>query len=245
MSYKIDIDIFEGPMDLLIHLINEAEIDIYDIPINTITEQFLVYLKRMEELDLEIASEFLIMASTLIEIKSKMLLPKKPIDEQMEIEEIDPRIELVKRLIEYKKYKKVSKELRIKEVVQRKVYYKPKEDIFENNTEIVVENMDISMLLKAVNNILKNREKKEILLSINEIQREEYTLEECIESIRYQLTLKDKIDFTELIDSNSNVEEVITYFLSVLELIRLEFIEVKQKNDFTDIIITKRKDKDT
>ncbi len=245
MSYKIDIDIFEGPMDLLIHLINEAEIDIYDIPINTITEQFLVYLKRMEELDLEIASEFLIMASTLIEIKSKMLLPKKPIDEQMEIEEIDPRIELVKRLIEYKKYKTVSKELRVKEVVQRKVYYKPKEDIFENNIEIVVENMDISMLLKAVNNILKNREKKEILLSINEIQREEYTLEDCIESIRHQLTLKDNINFTELLDSNSNVEEVITYFLSLLELIRLEFIEVKQKKDFTDILIIKRKDKDT
>lgn len=242
MKYKIDIDMFEGPMDLLLHLINEAEIDLYDIPINSITEQFLGYLNKIETLNLEIASEFLIMASTLIEIKSKMLLPKKPVDEQMELEEIDPRTELVERLIEYKKYKTVSKKLREKEFTQSKVYYKPKEDIFEKTDDIQIEEMDISKLLKAVNNILANREKKERLLTINEIQREEYTLEECIEEIKSHLVNKDTIKFTELLNDNISTEKIITYFLSILELISIGFVLAKQTEDFTNIVIINRKD---
>jgi len=110
MEYKISIDIFEGPMDLLLHLIDKAEIDIYDIPISLITEQFIDYLHKMDELNLEVTSDFLVMAATLLEIKSKMLLPQKEKNtgDQLETEDIDPRAELVKRLVEYKKYKSVS-----------------------------------------------------------------------------------------------------------------------------------------
>lgn len=242
MKYKVDIEIFEGPVDLLLHLINEAEIDIYDIPINNITEQFLDYLNKMEELNLEIASDFLVMAASLIEIKSKMLLPKKPVDEQMEMEEVDPRTELVERLIEYKKYKTVSQELKEKETIQSRVYYKPKEDIFEESEDIQLEGMDISKLLLAINNILKNREKKEKLLTINEIQREEYTLEECIGNIKDSLITRDEIMFTEMLNEDSSREEVVTYFLSILELTRMGLILVRQKEDFSDIRIINRKD---
>ena len=124
MEYKIILESFEGPMDLLIHLIDKAEIDIYDIPINEITEQYIKYITKMEELDLEVTSEFLVMAATLLEIKSRMLLPpiKKETDgDQLEMEEIDPRLELVRRLVEYKKYKHVSKELQSLEETQKKI----------------------------------------------------------------------------------------------------------------------------
>ncbi len=128
MEYKIVLESFEGPMDLLLHLIDEAEIDIYDIPINEITEQYIDYITKMEEMDLEVTSEFLVMASTLLEIKSKMLLPQvdKNDGEQLEMEEADPRLELVKRLVEYKKFKYASRELRNYEEIQKKVFLQAK-----------------------------------------------------------------------------------------------------------------------
>lgn len=124
MEYKIVLESFEGPMDLLLHLIEKAKIDIYDIPINEITEQYLAYLSKMEELDLEVTSDFLIMASTLLEIKSKLLLPqpKKEKSEDDTEDEGDPRLELVKKLVEYKKYKEVTVTFRQLENIQNKVY---------------------------------------------------------------------------------------------------------------------------
>src|SRR5574344_16979 len=120
MDYKIMIDVFEGPMDLLLHLIEKAEIDIYDIPINLIAEQFLDYIRQMEELNLDITSDFLVMAATLLEIKSKMLLPKDKVPEDESfVEEEDPRMELVSRLVEYKKYKDAAEELRLMETIQQ------------------------------------------------------------------------------------------------------------------------------
>ncbi len=132
MEYKIVLESFEGPMDLLLHLIDEAEIDIYDIPINEITEQYIDYITKMEEMDLEVTSEFLVMASTLLEIKSKMLLPQvdKNDGEQLEMEEADPRLELVKRLVEYKKFKYASRELRNYEEIQKKVFFTSQRKIY-------------------------------------------------------------------------------------------------------------------
>ena len=133
MDYKIMLDAFEGPMDLLLHLIDKAEIDIYDIPISHIAEQFLDYIRHMEDINLGVTAEFLVMAATLLEIKSKMLLPNKSTSDniQIEMEEIDPRAELVRRLVEYKKYKNAAEELRLFEILQSKVYYKPKEDLID------------------------------------------------------------------------------------------------------------------
>jgi len=237
MKYKIELESFEGPMDLLLHLIHEAEIDIYDIPINIITEQFLNYIQKMEELNLEIASEFIVMASSLIEIKSKMLLPKKDLDNNEEEE--DPREELVKRLIEYKKYKDVSERLKLLEKEQGKVYYKPREEL-ETEEDLELEDMKVELLLKAINNIIKNRTTEDKKLTINEIQREEYTLDQCMNIVEVEIKKKKKIKFTNLLSNNTSREEIITFFLSILELAKIKVLYIRQEEDFSDLIIQER-----
>ena len=243
INYKVEIDAFQGPMDLLLHLIEKAQIDIYDIPINDITDQFIKHVYQMGEINLEVASDFLVMAATLIEIKSKMLLPNEnaATELQMEMEELDPRVELVRRLVEYKKYKNASQELRSFEKIQSQVYYKPKEDLFEYEDELFnMEGLDPEALLKSIIKILGRKRSSEISLSINEIQREEYTLEECIEDIKNLLEKDSKLNFSDLINPDITKKEIIVYFLSILELIRMKFINVDQEEDFSDLIISIR-----
>lgn len=241
MEYKIILETFEGPMDLLLHLIEKAQIDIYDIPINEITEQYLDYLSNMEELDLEITSEFLVMAATLLEIKSKLLLPKtKSGDsgEQLEMEEVDPRLELVRSLLEYKKYKLASEKLRDYEKVQSKVYSKPKEDLsyfIEEDTEL--ENMDLDKLIEVFKHLIIKHSKNEKSFKVNEIKREEYTLEECILNIKNKLNTTKEIRFSHLFESNASRTQIIAIFLSLLELIKAKCIKVYQKDNFDDIWI--------
>ena len=243
INYKIEIDAFQGPMDLLLHLIEKAQIDIYDIPINDITDQFIQYVYQMGELNLEVASDFLVMAATLIEIKSKMLLPNEKVatELQLEMEILDPRVELVRRLVEYKKYKNASEELRVFEQKQSKIYYKPKEDLFEYTDEVIdLEGLDAEILLKSIVKIIRRKRSSEISLSINEIQREEYTLEECIEDIKDLLENNQELKFSDLINPEITKKEIVVYFLSILELIRMKFINVDQEEDFSDLIISKR-----
>lgn len=247
MEYKIILESFEGPMDLLIHLIDEAEIDIYDIPINEITEQYIGYITTMKELDLEVTSEFLLMASTLLEIKSRMLLPQRvnKDDEQLQLDEIDPRLELVRRLIEYKKYKQVSKELGGFEDVQKKVYYKPKEDLsFFTEENIELEEMDLNELVKALNNLLIKNKKSQTTIDINEIQKDEYTLDESIKKIRERFKDEEIIEFNDLFNENANRKEIIVTFLSLLELIKMEDVTIYQKDSFSEILISKKGRKD-
>lgn len=243
INYKVEIDAFQGPMDLLLHLIEKAQIDIYDIPINDITDQFIQHVYQMGEINLEVASDFLVMAATLIEIKSKMLLPNEnaATEFQLEMEELDPRVELVRRLVEYKKYKNASQELRSFEKIQSQVYYKPKEDLFEYEDELInIEGLDPEVLLKSIIKIIGRKRSSEISLSISEIQREEYTLEECIEDIKELLENNSKLNFSDLISPDITKKEIIVYFLSILELIRMKFINVDQEEDFSDLIIIKR-----
>lgn len=242
-NYKIEIDAFQGPMDLLLHLIEKAQIDIYDIPINDITDQFIKYIYKMGELNLEVASEFLVMGATLVEIKSKMLLPQETVDIglQLEMEEVDPRAELVRRLVEYKKYKNLSMKLRLLEETQAKVYYKPKEDLSDYEDEIIeFHGLDVEVLLKSINKIIKRRNKLENSLNISEIQKDEFTLEESILDIKSMLEIDTKLKFSSLIYKNTSKKQIIVYFLSVLELIRMKFINVIQEKDFSDLIINKR-----
>ena len=243
MNYKVEIEAFQGPMDLLLHLIERAQIDIYDIPINDITDQFIQYVYQMGELNLEIASDFLVMAASLIEIKSKMLLPneKSATDFQLEMEELDPRVELVRRLVEYKKYKDISEELRTFEKINSQVYYKPREDLFEYEDEVIeIEGLDAESLLKSIIKIIGRKRRAEMSLSISEIQRDEYTLEECIDDIKALLQESSKLRFSDLINPDITKKEIIVYFLSILELIRMKFINVDQKEDFSELIISKR-----
>ncbi len=240
MDYKIVLDAFEGPLDLLLSLISKAKVDIYDIPINIITHQYLEYIYSMEELDLSIASDFLLMAATLLEIKSKMLLPGEVIIVDDEEIEVDPREELVRRLIEYKKYKEAAEELRVSENIELGVYYKPKEDFADYDYTYDDIEFDLNLLLKSLNNIIKRRGIIRESLDIREIHREEYRLEDCIDEITMSLKLKNKINFEDLLSENSTRNEVVAYFLSILELIRLGRINVTQDKLYHDIIITSR-----
>lgn len=246
MGYKIVLDTFEGPMDLLLHLIERSQIDIYDIPINEITEQYLDYLAKMGEMDLEITSEFLLMAATLLEIKSKLLLPvqkNKDDAEQLEMEQLDPRYDLVKSLVEYRKYKYASNKLRDFEEIQSKVYYKPKEDLsdFINEDDDLIE-MDLDKLVVVFKKLMLKGKISEKTIKLNEIERDDYTLEECISRIKSRLRKNRVIRFCELFNCNSTRNEIISIFLSLLELVKDKYIAIYQKKNFDEILIKRLKE---
>jgi segregation and condensation protein A len=240
MDYKIVLDGFEGPLDLLLSLIERAKIDIYDIPINIITEQYIEYIYAMEELNLSIASEFIMMAATLLEIKSKMLLPQEVVIVDDEEIEIDPREELIQRLIEYKRYKEAAEELRVSEDIESKVYYKPREDL--SNFDDIYEDIqfDLKLLLKSINRIIGRRGMGNITMDISEIQREEFTLKDCMDELLFKLKLKNRIIFEDLLSENFSRNEIVTYFLSVLELLKLRKIKVIQEKMDRELIIISR-----
>lgn len=246
MGYKIVLDTFEGPMDLLLHLIEKSKIDIYDIPINEITEQYLDYLSKMGEMDLEITSEFLLMAATLLEIKSKLLLPvtkNKDDVEQLEIEQADPRYDLVRSLVEYRKYKYASSKLRDFEEIQSKVYYKPKEDLsdFIDEDDDLIE-MDLNKLVTIFKKLMLKGKINDKTLKLNEIERDDYTLEECISIIKNKLKKNKILKFYELFNCDTNRNEIISIFLSLLELVKSKYIAIYQKKNFDEIFIKRLKE---
>lgn len=238
MEYKIVLDSFEGPLDLLLNLIEKSKIDIYDIPINLITEQYLDYIYGMEQFDLEITSDFLVMASTLLQIKSKLLLPK--ISEDKDQEEEDPRDELVRRLLAYKKYKEVANELRNFEELGLLSFYKPQEDLsrFEED-QVDIGPFDVDALFKTLNKILSRRGLNSEVLSFEEISRDEFTIKDCTDNILQKLEFTKKIKFSQLLNPNSTRNEIVAYFLSLLELMRFKNIFVSQDDAFSDLLIIK------
>lgn len=242
MDYTIKIEAFEGPFDLLFHLIEKNEIDIYDIPIKDITEQYLDYIYKMDKLDLDITSEFLILAATLIEIKSKMLLPKDLLtDEEIEVEDIDPRDELVKRLLEYKKYKSVTEEFKRRESIYNRLYFKSKEEIIIENQQQdkSLEGLKIRDLVNAFNKLLtENNVKIESNYNmIRKIEREPITLEDKLNEIMFILKQKKKIAFINLFTSASDKLDFVMTFLALLELIKIKKVSVFQEKCFDGIEI--------
>jgi len=231
MSYKVNLEIFEGPLDLLLYLIKRNHINIYDIPISQITGQYLQYLELMRLLDLGIAGEFLVMAATLMHIKSKMLLP--PEEVEPEAEEIDPRAELVKKLLEYKKFKEAAGFLEDRETVQRKIFKRinpgaevePEEEVFFETSLFDL----ISAFSKALKEIPKD--------IFREIIEDEFTVEGKIHDLLHLLVKKRKLGLSELFDVAKNKYEIIVTFLAVLELIRQKEIVAAQKGLFGDIFI--------
>lgn len=237
-DYKVTLESFEGPLDLLLNLINKAEIDIYDIPIHTITSQYMEYIYASKKLNLEVASEFLVMASTLLEIKSKMLLPKEKIVLDGEEYEIDPREELVNRILEYRRFKEASERLKSFRTEKSKTYYKPKEDLSIYEDGIIDFNeFDLDSLVETFNRLLEERgiEKEEI--DIEKLDRQEYTIMSCVSNILERLKHKSKIKFSDLIEKDSELNEIITYFLSLLELVKNKNIIVRQDRQFAELII--------
>lgn len=240
MSIKFKLEHFEGPLDLLLHLIEKAEVDIYDIPISEITQQYLEYLELMEGMDLEIASEFLVMAATLVEIKSKMLLPK-PKKEDSSASELDPREELVQKLIEYKKYKEFTLLLKNKFEIYEKVFYKgpePIEDYISDFTTIT--GVSAGLLAKTLSGILK-KNSTSTKSKVREIRRETYTVEDKIREISRHLVTQSLFYFEELFDEDADKYEIIVTFLAILELVKRKFITVEQQTNFERILIKRKK----
>lgn len=238
MDYKVTLESFEGPLDLLLNLISKSKIDIYDIPIHIITEQYMVYIYHMEELNLEVASDFLVMGSTLVEIKSKMLLPKEKVLLEGEEFEIDPREELVMKILEYKKFKEAADKLKELEKENSKTYYKLKEDlsIYEEE-EINFDEFDLELLVNSLNEMIARRFLNEVEVNFETIKKEEYRISDCIDNIFNKLKEFKSIEFYDLIAINAKKNEIIAYFLSLLELIKTKDIIVKQEGAFSELII--------
>ncbi len=230
MNFKINE--FEGPLDLLLHLIKESKMDIMNIEIEKITEQYMAYLDLQEKMNLEVASEYLVLASELVEIKSKMLLPVTKNDS--EEEEEDPREELVNRLIEYQTYKEITKVLHEKECVRREIYTKSPENV-KNYVEESIVNTDISLddLVEAFKRYLKRKKANKPLdtkVTVNEIS----VSSRCFE-IKNLLRQKGKVSFFELFPVVTK-EYVIATFLAILEMAKLGELVIIQDNTFDNII---------
>lgn len=233
MQYKVKLEIFEGPLDLLLYLIKKEELDIYDIPIAKITDQYLEYIEMMKLLDLDIAGEFIVMAATLMHIKSKMLLPPEEVPQE-DIEEEDPRAELVKRLLEYKKFKEAADELAKRESESSKIYARrPSEPSVIKDDDSPFFEASIFDLLTAFSKVLKEIPKE----TFYKVVKEEFSVGDKIHDIFHMLVDNQRIYFSSLLRKARNKLEVVVIFLAVLELIRLKEIVIVQASPFSEIEI--------
>lgn len=233
MEYEVKIDAFNGPLDLLLHLIKESKVDIWDIKIVDIADQYLNYIKSMERLNLNIASEYLVMAAELMEMKSKLLLPRTKLEE--EVEEEDPREKLIQRLIEYQKYKDMTESFKELEEGRHEFYTKPPESLKEYAPEGTITNSDLSLddLMLAFQKFLKRKEKEKPLATT--VTKREITVGERRTQIRNILKEKKKVDFFELFDIITK-EYIVVTFLAVLEMARKQELTIYQENNFDNII---------
>jgi len=234
MEYKVKIDEFEGPLDLLLHLIKESNIDIYDIKISEITEQYLNYIKAMESLNLSIASEYLVMAAELLEMKSKLLLPAKKEEASDEFEE-DPQEALIKRLVDYKNYKEITGAFKELEHERSQIYTKLPSDISEYKEEVIIqEPHSVSVLLDAFAKFLERSEFQKPLHT--KVASKELSVSERIMDIRKTLSTHKEVKFETLFDEWTKEYLVVT-FLAVLQMAKEQEIVIEQNNSFDDIYI--------
>lgn len=239
MEYNVNLKIYEGPMDLLIDLIKKNEIDIYDIPIYLITEQFLDYIKEANKINLELTSDFILMASTLIEIKSKMLLPKVKAFDDEELEEEDPRDDLVQKILEYEIYKEVSQKLKESASYESKAFYKLKEDFSSIDDIDLLKNCTVNSLSKSFKNLIKRMKSEN---QISEIKADPFPVEKATLILKEKLKEETSFLFSDLLNEKSFIEEIVSYFLSILELVKIGLIRADQYDDYQDIKIIKRKE---
>lgn len=242
MGIELKLDTFEGPLDLLLHLIERSEIDLYDISIAEVTQQYMDALAQMQQLELEIASEFLVMASTLLAMKSKMLLPKPEPDVfqpmfEMDVEEIDPRQELIMRLVEYKRFKLLAETLKEREKERAKVFSRLPADLqayLPEEEPNPVKNVSIYDLVEAFQSVLK---KAKSVDPVSRVHRDEMSVGERIEWLRDQLKQKTHVLFSHLFLSMPTREAIVITFLALLELMKKREIVCEQNRLFADIVI--------
>lgn len=233
-EYTIKIEAFEGPMDLLMHLIEKNKLDIYDIPIAMITEQYIGYLNSLRDFNMEIASEFLVMAATLLQIKSRMLLPKRPA--VIEAEEADPRQELVNRLIEYKKFKEAAGSLQVM-LSERGQYYTriPQEFAVQY---VLPTDLQLDTLIAAFAAVWESQELETALITPEEI-----SVRDKMQDILHLLLQQGgRLEFKQALIRSRSRSELIAAFLAMLELIRLRRIAVEQHQPFADIFLVLKPD---
>ena len=234
-EYRVQFDVFEGPLDLLLHLVKKQEVDIYQVNLTRIASEFVAYIDQMRELDLEIAGEFLVMAATLIYIKSRELLPadQKPEAQIGEEDEEDPRFELIRRLVEYKKFKDAAAELQSLETRMDQVYeHRSAQVVLPEIEPQRREPVSIFELIQAVSVILKRFGERD---DVREIQADPYTVSEKMAALRMLIQEKGRFRFSDLFAEARSRSEVVVTFLAMLELTRLRHLQVIQSEDFGEI----------
>ncbi len=237
----VKVAVYDGPLDLLLDLIRKNEMNVYDIPVAEITQQYLDYLKEMKQLDLEVAGEFIVMAATLIFIKSKMLLPTDKDEEEGDGE--DPRAELVRKLLEYQAFKEAAKELGLLQTERGKVFTRQITDYYLGELDPEDAGVDTFSanffdLIVAFQNVLAKKETK----NLHEVFEEVISIEEKMIQIQAYLVEKKKVSFNELFSERWTRNELIATFLAVLEIVRTHFAWVRQDKQFGEIVIEKREE---
>lgn len=243
MGIPVKLEAFEGPLDLLLHLIDKDKINIYDIPIVQITEQYMEYIRQMESKNLEVMSEFLVMAATLLRIKSAMLLPR---EEKEDGEVVDPRQELVERLLEYKMYKYISQELKDRQMDASMMVFKPSTippEIADYKEEVdvgeLLSDLTLSKLHTIFQSIMKRQEDKidPIRSKFGRIEKEEINLADKILKIQEYGLKQRHFSFRTYLESQKDKMEIIVTFLGILELMKMGRLAISQKELFDDIEI--------
>lgn len=246
MAIPVHLQVFDGPLDLLLHLIDKNKVDIYDIPIALITDQYMEYIDEMKRQDMNVMSEFLVMAATLLDIKCRMLLPKEVNEEG---EEEDPREEMVRQLLEYKMYKYMSYELKDRQIDADRVLYKPQtmpKEIEEYRPPIDYEQLIGDMTLSKLNGIFKSMMRRQvdkidpIRSSFGKIEREEIDMDEKTSYIESYALKHREFSFRNLLEKQGSRMEMVITFLVVLEFMKIGKFYVQQDELFDDILITYR-----
>jgi segregation and condensation protein A len=232
-DYKVKLDVFEGPLDLLLYLIKKDEVDIYDISLERITQQYLEFIEAFKVLDLEIAGEFVVMAANLIYLKSRSLLPASVQPPEEETEEDDPRWELVRQLLEYKKFKDAAAHLGEREAWRERLFVRTPEKP-EQVAERPLGDVSVFDLINAFNQIVKRLNQKE---DLREIFEERFTVGDKIELVMKMLSGGVDLKFTELFTGMASRTEIVVTFLAVLELIRLKQVRAVQDEAFGEILL--------
>ncbi len=241
MALAIKLNVFEGPLDLLLHLIDEAKVEIEQIPIVQITDQYMSYMHSMQQLELDIASDFLVMAATLLMIKSRSLLPKPPVEDFYDDEwavEVDPREELIQRLIEYRKYKEAVMMLKDMQELRSQIFIKEPDDLTPFVPEVSEEplrGVEMKHLVNAFQRVLQRTKKGE---QVARIRRDELSVKDRMREISSLLTKSTRpLLFSSLVAEESSREWVVVTFLAILELMKMKRVRCHQHGIFDDIVI--------
>lgn len=235
MSYRVKLAVFEGPLDLLLHLIKKEEVDIYDIPVARITDEYLQYLNLLETMNLDVAGEYLVMAATLTHIKSRMLLP--PSEDEAEEPDEDPRADLVQQLVEYQRYREAAMALGERPVLTRDVFRRDPAALETDQGEgIRLRDVSVTDLLEAFREVMERALRE----SFHEIVTEEISVDECVELIVRRMEMDGPLRFRDLFAGAPSRRRMVATFLALLELVKRQAIQARQEEDGAEILLFPR-----